>query len=1022
MQKTTFINNILGWIVFLTAAITYFVTLEPTASWWDCSEFITSAFKLEVGHPPGAPFHMILGRVFSLFAADTSRAAFMVNALSAVASAATVMLLYWSIVHLARKLFSAGELIKGEQIAVWGSGLVGALAFTFTDSFWYSAVEGEVYALSSFFTAAVFWAILKWENVADEPYANRWLILIAYLMGLSTGVHLLNLLAIPAIGLVYYFKKYQFSWKGVIVALAISIGILASIQYVIIPGVPRMAFIFDKLFVNSFGLPFNSGVLFLIVLIIAGSVWAVRYTMKRNMVILNTAVTAVIVILIGYSTFATIIIRASANPPMNQNHPDNAFALLRYLNREQYGDRPLFYGHYFNAPAIANINEKEQYNKVDGKYKVTGSLSGGTEYESKLETFFPRMYSGSANHIESYKEWGNIKGRPVRIRDGGETKTLVKPTFAENLRFFITYQVGHMYMRYFMWNFVGRQNDVQGHGSFIHGNWISGIDFLDNPKVGPNDKMPDFMKNDPSRNTYYFLPLLFGLIGMFYQYNRGKKGKEDFSVTMLLFIFTGLAIVVYLNQTPYQPRERDYAYTGSFYAFAIWIGLAVPALYSAVQKILKGTTGAVVVTGLSLVLVPGILVSQNFEDHDRSGRYMTRDYAINYLESCAPHAILFTYGDNDTFPLWYVQEVEGVRPDIKIINLSYLGMDWYITQHRMASNDAAPMPFSFEKEQYYMGRMDAVLFHERIKGSIELSEAMKFLASDDERTKVQVMSGEKMDFLPSRSFHITVDKQKVLETGTVKPEDADEIADTVKFSIGKSYITKSEMAILNIIAANNWERPIYIDHSLLYANSIFFLDYLQLEGLAYRFVPIETKGGGMNRGRIDADILYDNVMNKFVWGNVNDPDIYLDEYNKKAINIIQARYMFSRLAEALINIGDYKRAVEVLDKLFEIFPNEKMPLTFDSFPAVELYYRTGEIEKANQLVQVLSKNSFDMLEYYFSLPDRFAVAIEEEQNREMSLINNMVILTNRYNQEALNKEINTKLDEIIKGLENKMGS
>jgi hypothetical protein len=1022
MQKTTIFNNILGWLVFLIAAITYFVTLEPTASWWDCSEFITSAYKLEVGHPPGAPLHMILGRVFTLFAADSSRAAFMVNALSALASAATVMLLYWSIVHLARKLFSTGELTKGEQIAVWGSGLVGALAFTFTDSFWYSAVEGEVYALSSFFTAAVFWAILKWENVAGEPNANRWLILIAYLMGLSTGVHLLNLLAIPAIGLVYYFKMYKFSWEGAISALVISIGILGSIQYVIIPGVPRLAFIFDKLFVNSFGLPFNSGVLFLIALIIAASVWAVRFTTKRNMVLLNTAVTAVIVILIGYSTFATIIIRASANPPMNQNHPDNAFALLRYLNREQYGDRPLFYGHYYNAPAIANIDEKEQYNKIDGKYKVTGTLSGGTEYEPKMETFFPRMYSSNANHISAYEEWGKIKGKPVRIRDGGETKTLVKPTFAENLRFFFTYQVGHMYMRYFMWNFVGRQNDVQGHGSFIHGNWISGIDILDSPKVGPRDKMPGFMKNDPSRNTYYFLPLLFGLIGMFYQYNRGKSGKEGFTVTMLLFAFTGLAIVVYLNQTPYQPRERDYAYTGSFYAFAIWIGLAVPALYSMVQKILKGTTGAVVVTGLSLVLVPGILVSQNFEDHDRSGRYMTRDYAINYLESCAPHTILFTYGDNDTFPLWYVQEVEGVRPDIKIINLSYLGMDWYITQHRMASNDAAPMPFSFEKEQYYMGRMDAVLFQERIKSSIELSEAMNFLGSNDERTKVTVVSGEKMDFLPSRSFHITVDKQKVLQTGTVKHEDAALIVDSVKFSISKSYITKSEMAILNIIAANNWERPIYIDHSLLYANSIFFLDYLQFEGLAYRFVPIETKGGGMNRGRIDAEILYDNVMNKFKWGNVNDPDIYLDEYNKKAVNIIQARYMFARLAQALIDKGDNLRAVEVLDRMFEVFPDEKMPLTYDSFPAVELYYRTGETEKANNLVKVLSKNSFDMLEYYFSLPDRLAVAIEEEQNREMSLINNMVILTKRYEQVELNKEINTKLDEIIKGLENKMGS
>jgi len=1017
MQKTTLINNILGWTVFIIAAFTYLLTLEPTASWWDCSEFITGAYKLEVGHPPGAPFHMILGRFFTLFASDSSKAALMINALSALVSAATVMLLYWSIVHLARKLFTEKELTNGQQIAVWGSGLVGALAFTFTDSFWFSAVEGEVYALSSFFTAAVFWAILKWENVADEPHANRWLILIAYLMGLSTGVHLLNLLAVPAIGLVYYFKKYTFSWKGAIIAMAVSIGILGGIQYIIIPGVPRLAFLFDKLFVNSFGLPFNSGVLFLVAAIIGASVWSVLYTLKRKMVVLNTAVTMVIVILIGYSTFATIIIRASANPPMNQNHPDNAFALLRYLNREQYGDRPLFYGPYFNAPAIASKGEKPQYNKVDGKYKHTGSLSSGTVYDEKMETFFPRMYSNQPNHVDAYKDWGKIKGTPVRIRDGQETKTLIKPTFAENLRFFFTYQIGHMYMRYFMWNFVGRQNDVQGHGTFNEGNWVSGIDFLDKSRVGPRDNMPDFMKKDPSRNVYYFLPLFFGLVGMFYQYNNGREGKQGFTVTMLLFLFTGLAIIVYLNQYPYQPRERDYAYAGSFYAFAIWIGLAVPAFYSLVQKVLKGTTGAVAVTTVSLVLVPGVLAAQNWDDHDRSGRYMTRDYAINYLESCAPNAILLTYGDNDTFPLWYVQEVEGVRPDIKIINMSYLGMDWYITQHRMASNQAAPMPFTFDKEVYYMGHRDAVLFVERYNGSMELSEAMKFLGINDDRAKVQVVSGEKMNYLPTRSFHITVDKQKAVSSGTVKPEDAGLITDSVKFRITKNYITKSEMAVLNMIAANNWERPIYIDHSLLYSNNIFFLDYLQYEGLAYRFVPIESKSDGGFRGRIDADILYNNVMNKFVWGNVNDPEIYLDEYNRKAIDIIQARYIFSRLARTLLEKGDKKRAIEVLDKLFEIFPNERIPLTFTSMQAVELYYQAGETEKANKLLRVLADNGFAMLNYYTSLPDGLIYMIEEDQNNQISLVQNMKIIAAKYNQQEISKEIDDKLNALIDNLE-----
>ncbi|MBT3383590.1 MAG: DUF2723 domain-containing protein [Prolixibacteraceae bacterium] len=1022
MQRTNLINNILGWAVFFIAAITFFLTVEQTVSWWDCGEFIISAFKFEVGHPPGAPFHMILGRVFTLFAPDASKAAFMVNSLSVIASAGTVMLLYWSIVHLAKKLFSSEKLSNGEQIAIWGSGLLGSLAFTFTDSFWFSAVEGEVYALSSFFTAAVFWAILKWENVAGQKNANRWLVLIAYLVGLSTGVHLLNLLAIPAIGLVYYFKKYEFSWKGALVALSVSVAILGGIQYVIIPGVPRIAFIFDKLFVNGFGLPFNSGILFLIVLVVALSVLAVRYTQKKNLVIWNAAVTMLIVFLIGYSSFALILIRASANPPMNQNHPDNAFALLRYLNREQYGDRPLIKGQYYSAPAIETIGEKMQYNKVDGKYKITGSLASGTRYNPKLETFFPRMYSNNANHIKVYEEWGKVKGRPVRVTDRGEGKTLVKPTFTENLRFFFTYQIGHMYMRYFMWNFVGRQNDIQGHGSFLKGNWISGIKFLDDERVGPQENIPEFMKNEPSQNTYYFLPLLFGLIGLFFQYNNGKKGKAGFVVTSLLFVFTGIAIVVYLNQYPLQPRERDYAYTGSFYAFAIWIGLAVPALYSAIQKILKGVPGAVFVTLASLVLVPGILAFENHDDHNRSKRYMTRDYAINYLESCAPNALLFTYGDNDTFPLWYVQEVEGIRPDIRIINLSYLGMDWYISQHKIAANDAAPAPFSFENEQYYMGRMDAVLFQERIKNSVELSEAMKFLGSDDVRTKVNVGNGEMMDFLPSRDFHITVDKQKVLETGTVKPKDVHLIADRVEFKINKSYIMKNEMAILNMIAANNWERPIYIDHSLIHTGNIFFTDWLQFEGLAYRFIPIKAGLNRGNTGRIDTDILYENVMNKFVWGNVNHPDVFLDEYNKREIKIIQARQMFARLAEALVNEGKNQKAIEVLDKMFELFPDEKIPLTFDSFPAAEQYYRAEAVQKANDLVRIMAKNSFEMLDYYLSLPQRFARIIQNEQNREMSHLRNMIIITQRYQQPGLNKEIDDKLKVLIDRLSAETGS
>jgi hypothetical protein len=1020
MHRFNTINNLLGWTVFLISAIIYILTLEPTASWWDTSEFIVSAWKLEVGHPPGAPFHIILGRFFTLFAPDSSQAAFMVNLLSGLASAGTVMLLYWSIVHLARKLFPERELTPAEQIAVWGSGIVGSLAFAFTDSFWFSAVEGEVYALSSFFTAAVFWAILKWENEAERKYANRWLILIAYLLGLSTGVHLLNLLAIPAIGLVYYFRMYRFSWKGFMIAFLVSMAILAGIQWVIIPGVPLVAFWSDLFFVNVIGLPFNTGMLFFIVLLVAVLVWAIRYTHKNRMVVLNTIVLSITVILIGYSSVTLILIRAAANPPMNQNHPDNAFALLRYLNRDQYGSVPLLYGPYYNSPALANKGEKKYYNQVDGKYVVTGTSASGTIYHPATQTIFPRMHSSDPSHAEVYRQWGNVKGKQVRVEVDGEEEVIIKPTFAENLSFFFTYQMGHMYFRYFMWNFAGRQNDTPGYGNFMHGNWISGIKFLDEQRLGPTDNMPEFMKNDPSRNAYYFLPLLFGLIGLFYQYNHSSKGRQGFAVVLALFFFTGIAIIIYLNQTPMQPRERDYAYVGSFYAFSIWIGLAVIALYHALVKVKSGTPAAVTAGVVSLVLVPGLLLSENYHDHNRLGRYMTRDYAINYLESCAPNAILLTYGDNDTFPLWYVQEVEGIRTDVKVVNISYLGMDWYITQQRMATYEAPPVPFSFDEDKYYMGRRDAVLILNRIEGAIDLRDAMMFMGSDDERSKVETVGGQKLDYLPAESFYIPVDRQKVLQTGTVQPEDAELIADTVVFDINKNYITKSEWALLNMVAANDWERPIYIDHSLLYTGLVFFTEWLQMEGLAYRLVPIRTDSGASFAGHINTGILYENVMKKFVWGNVNDPDIYLDDYNKRAIRIIQARYMFSRLAEALVNEDQNQKAVEVVDRMFELFPDEKMPLGYDSFPAAEQYFRAGATSKGVDKVRVMAENSLDMLRYYITLPDYFAQFVEGEQEREINLIQNLMVLARRYNQTDLTNELDSRLQSLIQSLSDEM--
>lgn len=1016
MKKFNLINNVLGWATFLISAIVYLLTVEPTVSWWDCGEFITSASKFEVGHPPGAPFFMIVARFFTLFAPDATKVAVMVNSFSAIASAATIMFLYWTIVHLTRKLFHSGSLTIAESVIIWGSGLVGALAYAFTDSFWFSAVEGEVYAFSSFFTAIVFWAILKWENVADEPYSNRWLVLIAYLVGLSVGVHLLNLLAIPAIAYVYYFRKYKFSWKGVFYAGLASIGILGGIQYIIIPGVATVAFWFDYVFVNSIGLPFNSGVLIYVALIIALSYYGIRYTIQKRKVLLNTILLSVIVILIGYSSYAVILLRASANPPMNQNHPDNAYGLLYYLNREQYGERPLVYGQYYSAPALRVKGEKSVYNKVNGKYAKTSTTPKSNEYDSRFMTVFPRMYSDDAEHVRIYEEWGDVKGTKIRVSERGESKVLVKPTFSENMRFFLKYQVGHMYLRYFMWNFAGRQNDIQADGTFLNGNWVSGIGFLDKGRVGPADKMPSYLKNNPAHNKYYLLPLLFGIIGLVFQYHRGPAGKRYFAVTSLLFFFTGIAIIIYLNQTPAQPRERDYAYAGSFYAFAIWVGLAVPAIFSMFKKLAQNHWAAGAVVGVSLILVPGILISENWGDHDRSGRYTARDFARNYLESCAPNAILFTYGDNDTFPLWYVQEVEGVRPDIRIVNISYLGMDWYINQQSFAQNKAKPMPFSFTRDKYYQGIRDAILFTDRKTGPMDLVDAMKFIGSDDVRDKVQIMSGDKMNFLPTKEFYLKVDKNKVLSSGTVKPKDAALIADKIDFTINKPYLGKSEWAVLNLIAANNWERPIYFDHSLIFTNNIFVLDWLQYEGLAYRLVPIKTKRQNVFSGRIDSDILYNNVMNKFTWGNINSPDIYLDDYNQKSVKIIQGRYMFARLAEQLNHEGKKDSAIAVLDRMFEIFPNERMPLTYDSFPAIEQYYTAGAANKANQVVRIMVENCFTDLDYYLSLPKNMAAAVANEQNRLVAFLRNLVVIARQNGQEELSKELDAKIQKQISSL------
>ena len=735
MKNYKLINIITGWFVFAVAAFTYLSTIEPTASFWDCGEFITTGFKMEVGHPPGAPFFMILARFFNLFAfGNVAHIAVTVNVLSALASAFTILFLFWSITHIGRRIIAKTETpSKGQLIAIIGSGIVGALVYTFSDSFWFSAVEGEVYASSSFFTAIVFWAVLKWENEADQKYANRWLILIAYLMGLSIGVHLLNLLAIPAIVFIYYFKKYETSKKGIFYASLISLGILVLIMYGIIQGLFVIGSKFELLFTNSFGLPFYTGLFFYFILLFAGIIYGIYHTYKKKKVLWNTIFTMFAVILIGYSTFVLILIRSKADTPMNQNKPDDPFALLSYLNREQYGDHPLFYGQYFNAP----LDNDNPYPKVKPVYYEKKDENGNDKYVivdyqrkrnyvPEYKTFFPRMYSDSESpdHIQGYIDWTGTseddfyfaktdpKTEQIIRNRYGETqydhyKPKRPPTFGENLKFFFSYQLNFMYFRYFMWNFTGRQNDIQGHGNVKDGNWISGIKFIDEWRLGNQDKIPQTMKDNKAHNTYFFLPFLLGILGMIFLYRRGKLGKEYFWVIMLFFFFTGIAIVLYLNQPPFQPRERDYAYAGSFYVFSMYVGFGVAFLYQFLKKYTKEITGATLAVVLALP-APIIMAQQNWDDHDRSYRFTTRDYAENYLNSCDKDAVIFTNGDNDTFPLWYVQEVEGFRTDVRVINLSYFNTDWYINQMRKRAYDSPPIDFTLKPEQYEQGKRDAV--------------------------------------------------------------------------------------------------------------------------------------------------------------------------------------------------------------------------------------------------------------------------------------------------------------------------
>ena len=1050
MKQYKLVNNVLGWLTFMVAAFVYCSTIEPTASFWDCPEFITTGYKLEVGHPPGAPFFMLTANLFSQFASDPTQVAKMVNTMSALLSATTILFLFWSITHLARKLILKdwSEMTTGKLIAIEASGLVGALIYTFSDTFWFSAVEGEVYAYSSAFTAIVFWLILKWEDHADEPHSDRWLVLIAYMTGLSIGVHLLNLLCIPAIVLVYCYRRYpHIELKGSLLALLVSFVIVAGVLYGVVPGIINVAGWFELLFVNQLGCPFNTGEIIYIILLVAIVIWAIyeSYTdrsFKRQnisftlavgmlgipfrgmgwgaalvgIVILvaiyfglnyrkkadkqlvpvvsarfkNTALLCMLMLMIGYSSYAVIVIRSAANPPMDQNSPEDVFTLGSYLSRDQYGDSPLLYGQAYTSQVAFDVegnmcipkrkegaaiwqrkekaseNEKDSYFVVSHKDKLV--------YAQNM--LFPRMHSSA--HAQAYENWlGGVTGTNVPYDRCGEQVTVKMPTQWDNIRFFLSYQCNFMYWRYFMWNFAGRQNDLQGSGEPEHGNWITGISFIDNWMLGDQSKLPQELKENKGHNVFYCLPLLLGLIGLFWQAWRGQRGIRQFWVVFFLFFMTGLAIVLYLNQTPQQPRERDYAYAGSFYAYAIWCGLGVLALYDMLKKKLKTNDVALAsVLGVACLLVPVQMASQTWDDHDRSGRYTCRDFGQNYLMTLQDkgYPIIFTNGDNDTFPLWYNQETEGFRTDARVCNLSYLQTDWYIDQMKRPAYDSPSVPITWPRLDFCSGTNDYVQVDPSLKQQImdfykehpaEAKEQfgenpfeLKNVLNNWVRTK-----NKEMHVIPTDTLYLTIDKEAVKKSGMMMASDT--IPDRMVISLaGKRALYKNDLMMLEMLAQCNWTRPLYVATTVSGDNYMNLGDNFVQEGLAYRITPFTTNKPGAKN--FDTEKTYNNVMNRYKFGGLDKKGLYIDETIMRMC--YTHRNLFAQLALALIREGKNDKALKVLRKAEKSIPEYNVPNSFVSGSAdlARAYALIGCKADAARILRQVWNNAKQYADYYVS--------------------------------------------------------
>ena len=1052
MKQFKLVDNVLGWITFLVAAFVYCSTIEPTASFWDCPEFITTGYKLEVGHPPGAPFFMLTANLFSHFASDPSQVAKMVNTMSALLSATTILFLFWSITHLTRRLIMKDWscLTTPKLIAIEASGLVGALIYTFSDTFWFSAVEGEVYAYSSAFTAIVFWLILKWEDKADEAHSDRWLVLIAYMTGLSIGVHLLNLLCIPAIVLVYCYRRFpNIELKGSLIALIVSFVIVAAVLYGVVPGIITVGGWFELFFVNTLGCPFNTGEVVYIFLLVATVIWAIYETytdrsLKRQnlafvlsvgmlgipfygfgwsavvigVVVLvalwfvlgyrkrvekklvpvitarvkNTALLCMLMLMIGYSSYAVIVIRSTANPPMDQNSPEDIFTLGSYLSRDQYGDRPLAYGQAYTSQVAFDVQgnmcipkrtkgapvyqrkEKASKEEKDSYFVVT--TKDKMVYAQNM--VFPRMYS--SDHAQAYESWlGGVTGTEVPYDRCGESVMVKMPSQWDNIRFFLSYQCNFMYWRYFMWNFCGRQNDIQGNGEAEHGNWITGISFIDNLMYGDQSKLPDDLKNNKGHNVFYGLPLLLGLIGLFWQAWRGRRGIRQFWVVFFLFFMTGLAIVIYLNQTPMQPRERDYAYAGSFYAFAIWCGIGVAALYDMIARKMKGVnpTAIAAVVALLCVLVPVQMASQTWDDHDRSGRYTCRDFGQNYLMTLQDkgNPIIFTNGDNDTFPLWYNQETEGVRTDARVCNLSYVNTDWYIDQMKRPAYDSPSLPITWPRLDFCSGTNEYVRVQPELKEQVlqfykENPEEAKQQFGDDPFEVRNVMKywvrskNADMHVIPTDTLYLDIDKEAVKRSGMMMASDT--IPDRMVISLkGKSALYKGELMMLEIVSQANWTRPVYVATTVGSDNYLNLGDNFVREGLANRITPFTTNAPGAKN--FDTEKTYNNVMNRYKWGGLEQKGLYIDETVMRMC--YTHRHLMADLALQLIAEGKTDKALNVLRKSEKVLPSYNVPNTYLSGAAdlAKAYALLGKKNDAQRIIDQVWKDSKQYAQWYVGL-------------------------------------------------------